>query len=220
MTMFSELLSAISRLSATITNRQAASERTIIAAVNSAAWEQRDLSTDLAKALSDSAAKAFDLLRSEQAEQTELLKKILTAVTLPPAVKAVLTFEVEGKTINEGEHIDMKVAMNLTGLLTVALLNAAGGRGQVDGVPTWKAAPEGVVALTPAADGMSCQVTTLPLAAGAPASSTVITFDADADLGDGVKDLVATAAITVFDPANDAVTAEITAGAFTPVVQG
>jgi hypothetical protein len=237
MSMFSEILNAIARLNAAIINRQAASEANILAAVNRAIAAADNATAQVAVQgakvgqgqadivalvinLAKQQSEAIGLLAAEQLKQAALLQKILTAVTLPPAVKAILAFEVEGKTIDEGEHIDMKVAMNMTGLLAVALLNAAGGPGQVDGIPTWKAAPEGVVTLTPAPDGMSCQVTTLPLAAGAPAASTVITFDADADLGDGVKDLVATAAITVFDPANDAVSAEITVGAFTPIAQG
>lgn len=151
-----------------------------------------------------------------QAAQRVLLEKILAAVTLPPAVSAILTVEAENLFL-EGEHIEMKIAQNLVVMASVALLNATGGPGRIDGVPTWLAAPEGVVTLEPAADGLSCKITTLPVPADQPAASVVITFDADGDLGEGVHDIVATAALTVYDPASAATIADVTFGVPTPV---
>lgn len=148
----------------------------------------------------------------------EQLAKILAAVQLPAAVRAILAFEGEGIARIEGEHIEMKVPQNKQGTLSVTLKNASGGPGRVDGIPAWKAEPEGVVALTPAADGLTCGVQTLALASPDEVKAAVITFTADGDLGDGVTNIVATGTITVYDASGNAVTAEIEMGEFTDVV--
>lgn len=65
----------------------------------------------------------------------------------------------------------------------VAFTNAAGAAAAVDGVPTWASSDDTVVAVAPAADGMSAVVSTV-----APGTARV-TVHADADLGAGVTDI-------------------------------
>ena len=188
--MFVELLNRLSNLARTLTSSQSASEKRILAAI--AALD----------------TKITDIVR-EQITQRFLLLQILDAVTLPPATKAILTFEVEGVTVAEGEQISMKVPINSKGTLTVTL------NGKVDGVPVWGANPDGIVTLTPAADGLSCEVVTPP--AMADPTAVVITFTADGDLGEGVKPVSATGTLTIFDPATGATNAEMSIGEFTPI---
>lgn len=200
--MFSELLDLIERQARNIMHRQSQSDCAILAEL---AAESRAIRAEFAT--------QSQAIQAELASHRALLNKILAAVILPPAVRAVLAFEVEGKTV-EGEHIDMKIAQGKKGTLSVALKNAAGGPGRVDGIPTWTPSVPGVVTLTPSADGLSCDVETLPVADTDPAASVIVTFDADGDLGDGVTDIVATFAATVYNPASGAVIAEITASDF------
>lgn len=62
---------------------------------------------------------------------------------------------------------------------------------RVDGVPEWFTDNTDVLALTPAADGLSCVVAAVgPLTGdGVPAT---VTMKADADLGQGVTDIIST----------------------------
>ena len=157
----------------------------------------------------------FDRIDASQAEQTALLNQILTLLTRRSAVTGTITAEFGGH-IAEGEHVKMKVPMNATGTLTVAYKNASGGVGRTDGPPTWSASPDGMVTLSPAADGLSCVVVTLPVDPGVPVNSCIVTVDADGDLGEGTVDIVNTALLDIFDPAAGAVLGEITIGTFTP----
>lgn len=102
-----------------------------------------------------------------------------------------------------------KVPQNTPGTLSVVLKNSTGGPGHVDGTPEWKAEPEGVVELVPAADGMTCAAKTLALASPDDVKSAVITFTADGDLGDGTQNIVLTGTVTVYDPAGNSVTGEL-----------
>lgn len=58
-------------------------------------------------------------------------------------------------------------------------------------VPVWSATPDGLVALTPAADGMTCAVA--PVAPG----DVTITATAEGDPSPGVNTITATASLTV-----------------------
>src|SRR6266704_1667526 len=78
-----------------------------------------------------------------------LLQKILSAVILPPAVRVVMVMEGEGLASLEGESIKVKIAQNKKGTLRPKLINATGGPGHVDGIPTWPVSIPGVVDFTP-----------------------------------------------------------------------
>lgn len=178
------------------------------------------LDAQLAAARDQAFELATDLiyLRGVSDAQTQLLHEILASVTLPAAASATLIYEGEDGSRIEGEHIEMKIPQNKQGTLSVTLKNASGGPGRVDGVPAWTASVEGVVELTPAADGMTCGVKTLPLASPDAVKTAVVTFAADGDMGDGVTNIVATFTATVYDPSGNTVLAEIVAGEFADVV--
>lgn len=69
--------------------------------------------------------------------------------------------------------------------LSVAFTDKKGNPAQVDGTPQWFVDNPAVLALTPAADGMSCLV-----AAINPLGIAKVSVQADADLGAGVVDVV------------------------------
>lgn len=69
--------------------------------------------------------------------------------------------------------------------VAVAVKDAKGNPAQLDGVPEWSTDNTDVLALFPAADGLSCDV----LAVG-PLGDAAVTFKGDADLGAGVAPIV------------------------------
>lgn len=74
----------------------------------------------------------------------------------------------------------------------------------VDGVPTWSVEGDAVT-ITPAADGLSCDVT----AGAAAGAATVTVKDVDLDLGPGVMHAEASLAINVVAPAPNVVHPEV-----------
>lgn len=87
-------------------------------------------------------------------------------------------------------------------------LDKKGNPAKVDGVPVWQTDNTEVLALTPAADGLSCSV-----AAVGPLGTARVSVVADADLGEGVIDIVGVLDCEV--TAGQAVTIKIEAGAIT-----
>jgi hypothetical protein len=72
--------------------------------------------------------------------------------------------------------------------VTATITGASGNPARVDGVPEWSADPAGGLAkLEPAADGMSAQIT-----AGAETQAVLVSMTVDADLGEGVRQLIGT----------------------------
>ncbi len=78
----------------------------------------------------------------------------------------------------------------------IAAVDAKGRPAAVDGVPEWTDSPTGAVSLFPAADGMSCDVVWLAANPG-----VVVTVTADADLGEGVTPIVASANVATLGAA-------------------
>lgn len=76
--------------------------------------------------------------------------------------------------------------------IKIQILDGKGRPAPVDGPPTWLADNTDVVALTPSADGMSCDV----VAVGIPGTAKV-QVSADADLGSGTELLVGTLDVEV-----------------------
>jgi len=89
--------------------------------------------------------------------------------------------------------------------LSVAFTDKKGNPAAVDGVPEWSTDNPTVLALTPAADGLSCLVK-----AAGPLGTAKVTLKADADLGAGVTDIVGTFDVEI--TAGVATTVTITAG--------
>lgn len=65
--------------------------------------------------------------------------------------------------------------------ITILPVDAKGNKAKIDGVPTWLTDDSNVLTLTPAADGLSCDV----IAVGIAGTATV-QVEADADLGPGI----------------------------------
>lgn len=69
---------------------------------------------------------------------------------------------------------------------TVIILDRRNNPAKVDGVPSWKSSDESVLTVEVSEDGLT--VTAQAVSEG----TAVVTFEADADLGEGVKPLVGT----------------------------
>ncbi len=69
--------------------------------------------------------------------------------------------------------------------VSVAITDKKGNPAKVDGVPVWQVDNPNVLALTPAADGMSCLV-----AAVGPLGTAKVSMTADADLGAGITEII------------------------------
>ena len=65
--------------------------------------------------------------------------------------------------------------------VALVITDADGDAAPVDGVPVWASSDETVLSVTPAADGMSADISTV-----APGTAR-ITVSADADMGSGVQ---------------------------------
>jgi hypothetical protein len=66
----------------------------------------------------------------------------------------------------------------------VAFVDAAGNPARVDGVPTWETSDPAVAQMMPADDGLSAMFSFAGL------GKTTVTVRADADLGEGVRELI------------------------------
>lgn len=87
---------------------------------------------------------------------------------------------------------------------SVAYVDKYGDAATVDGPPHWVADPADKVVLTPSDDGMTC------LVAAAALGDVLLTVTADADMGDGIKTLVASDPVHII--AADATGATMTSG--------
>jgi len=95
--------------------------------------------------------------------------------------------------------------------LRVVFKDKKGNPSRVDGVPAWSTDNTDVLALEPAADGLSCVVKPVgPLTE----TATTITLSADADMGAGLRPISGTFLIEKLT-AGDAEIIELTAGPLT-----
>ena len=96
----------------------------------------------------------IDLLESQMEQVLILLQKIQTAVVPLPAVKAVLTLR------GDKGQILMQLKDNQVGSYAVQIEDAAGNAAPLESgaVPAWSISDPSIAALTPSADGLSCQV--------------------------------------------------------------
>lgn len=78
------------------------------------------------------------------------------------------------------ESFQMNLKDNEKVTLSITPVNAKGNPAPLDGVPVWTTENPSVVAITPSADGLSCECV-----AGVSGSS-VVTVSGDADMGEGV----------------------------------
>lgn len=68
--------------------------------------------------------------------------------------------------------------------VSISPVDAAGNPGKIDGVPVWSSSNETVLTVTPADDGLSAVLTTV-----GPLGNAQVEVNADADLGEGVKNV-------------------------------
>jgi len=78
--------------------------------------------------------------------------------------------------------------------VTVRYLDANGRTVSVDGPPVWEVNDETLVAVEVAPDGLSAVVRSR-----GPVGSTFVTVTADAEIGDGTRELVGTFEVEVFE---------------------
>ncbi len=90
--------------------------------------------------------------------------------------------------------------------LTVAFKDKKGNPATVDGAPIWGVDNPNVLAITPAADGLSCDVSAV-----GPLGTALVSVQADADLGEGVVPIAGSLEVMITSGAAE--TVEITAGA-------
>jgi hypothetical protein len=77
-------------------------------------------------------------------------------------------------------------------MATVKWVDADGDAAVVDGIPVWAVSPPELATLVPNADGMSCVITL-----GHAVGTLQLSVRADADLGEGVKEVIATVDLEV-----------------------
>src|SRR5262245_38589692 len=99
----------------------------------------------------------------------------------------------------------LTLTSNQKALLSVTFLDSKGNPAPVDSTPVWMTDNTDLLALTPAADGLSCTV-----AAVGPLGSATAQVNADADLGAGVVNIFGTLLVEV--TAGQAATVAIAAG--------
>ena len=71
-------------------------------------------------------------------------------------------------------------------IVSVKFLDADGAEAKVDGVPVWTVSPEGGSTIIVSDDGLTATVKNI-----APLKGQVLTLKADADLGEGIKEITA-----------------------------
>lgn len=112
-----------------------------------------------------------------------------------------------------GDHMELTVKTDSvpgTATATLAFKTAGGKPAKVDGVPTWSISDPTIVdTITVAADGMSADMHITDTV-----GATLITINADVDLGAGVNNVDFVDTLSVVP--SDAASAELSLGAITP----
>jgi hypothetical protein len=101
-------------------------------------------------------------------------------------VKSRFTVHLDGATLTFTGDFSMLLPIDkqLIGC-TISYVDAAGNAAVVDGAPVWATDRADLLSLTPTSDGMGCDI--VPVG---PPGSGQITVTADADLGEGMRELV------------------------------
>jgi hypothetical protein len=117
-------------------------------------------------------------------EHGVILAQILETLTAtPPAARAVFTVTLDGQVFPEVDSMLLKATQECD--VTVAYQDSLGNPAQVQGPPEWATDSPSLLALVVAADGLSAVVR----ATGSVGTGQV-TAKADADLGDGVTEII------------------------------
>lgn len=132
---------------------------------------------------------------------TDKLQKILEAVQPIVAEKIVFFTIIDGKKEKVDEML-MKVTENRK--FSIKPVDAKGNLAKVDGAPTWAVTDESLATLEVAEDGMSAVVKPV-----GPLGTFSVQVKADADLGEGVAEIMGELAVELV--AGDAVAIAISA---------
>lgn len=108
-------------------------------------------------------------------------------VAEPPLGKQLLTLTFEQFTITaEGDHVMYTLPVEYSVLLQVAYVDAKGNPAKVDGDVSWTSSDASMIAIkVDPADSTVCRIWAVGTAGQAQ-----VTASADADLGDGVRELI------------------------------
>jgi len=118
----------------------------------------------------------------------------------------------------------MRIPCNAQGTIVAELTNPKDPKGKPgeidpDFPATWTPDVEGVVELTPDINGTSVHVKTLPPPDEDPFHAVTITYEADADMGDGTESIMGTVTLIVYNPdaRDSALTVTLTPSDFVPI---
>lgn len=153
----------------------------------------------------------FRLLQTIAANLAEIRRKvdrILDLLEPGPAVRIVITANLEGQITVGASHMNMTDSQQVS--LTISPVDRKGNPAPVDGIPAWASSNTEVVTVAPAPDGMSAVASAV-----GPLGTATVSVTADADLGAGVTEIAGSLDITI--TAGSASTVTITAG--TPTEQ-
>lgn len=144
-------------------------------------------------------------IRATQAEQSKLLEQILAHFVLPEAVSVVFQTEIDGEL---QEITKMIIDPRQTFPLPVEFLDKNKKPAPVDGIPEWSVDNESLLTMVVAADGMSAVISS-----NDTTGSATISVVADADMGEGVREITGILPVTV--KPLEAVVVELTPGPVT-----
>jgi len=134
--------------------------------------------------------------------QNYLIYKVLDKLTPVDAVRVEFFTLIDGEK-RKVSKMFLKVTQKLP--LFVAFVDALGNPATVDGAPSWAVSDESLATLDVAADGMSAMVNPI-----GPVGSFKVQVKADADLGEGVKEIIGEMDIDLMG--GEAVSVNISAG--------
>jgi hypothetical protein len=106
----------------------------------------------------------------------------------PPApIRSLLSITFEQFTIvAEGDHVMYTLPVDHTVLMQVSYVDAKGNPATIDGAVAWQSSDQAILAVTPdPGDSTMCRATPIGGIGQAQVTATV-----DADLGDGVRNLI------------------------------
>ncbi len=149
----------------------------------------------------------FDLLEVKQAQQTELINRILKALLPGPAVSiSIVVFDpVTGETLELQNGETMIQNRHTTRTVSLVPKDADGNVTTLDGPATVASNTPAVTITELSADGLSFKMRTEGVA-----GSGQVSIQGDGDLGTGQSEIIATVDITV--PAGNAITLVPTIG--------
>ncbi len=122
-------------------------------------------------------------IRRELAMFNYNIRELIEVLTPPTAVRIIFYEEVDGKLKRIGGLMFQKVTEKKK--FAIKITDKFGNEAKVDGAPVWAKTDESLVDIEVSEDGMSAVVTPK-----GPIGSVGVQVKADADLGEGVKDLL------------------------------